>query len=507
MSMGLLFWRQRGRSSEKSAEIVVGPKDRRIEFPRMRTSGEDSMETEQQGRYEKPAWASSCLGAISEGGTGAKAIEERQSSTAETQDEFSTGNLMEKVCARWNLCIAAQNVRDNKGSPGVDGMSITVLEEWLAGNEERLRKSLLEGTYQPQPVLGVQIPKAGGGMRQLGIPTVVDRLVQQAILQILQPILDPTFSESSYGFRPGRSAHQALRQASEYVFDGRKMVVDIDLEKFFDRVNHDILMARLARRIKDKRLLKLVRKYLRAGLMANGVKIERGEGTPQGGPLSPLLANLLLDDLDKELEKRGHRFCRYADDCNIYVKTEAAGARIMQSITEFLEKRLKLRVNRDKSAVAEVHTRKFLGYRILSEGRLTIAPKSVEKMKDKIRETTRKKQPLKIEWVIQRVNQQLIGWVNYFRMAECGSILEKLDGWIRRKLRCYKLNQMRRPRTLVRFLMNQGIEEKAARQMASSGKGTWRLSLTRAVHKAMDNQWFEKLGLKSGCQRWTRLQT
>lgn len=275
---------------------------------------------------------------------------------------------MEEICQRANLNQAFKRVKDNKGAPGIDGMRVEALREWLSTHKDELIASLLDGTYQPQPVKGVQIPKPGGGMRQLGIPTVRDRLVQQAFLQVLTPILDPLFSDSSFGFRPGRGAHDALQQAQRYVEDGRIIVVDMDLEKFFDRVNHDILMARLARHVKDKRLLRITRAFLNAGIMQNGVCVARDEGTPQGGPLSPLLANLLLDDLDKELERRGHSFCRYADDCNIYVQSLKAGERVMESITRFLEKRLKLRVNQKKSAVDYVSKRKFLGYRLLESG-------------------------------------------------------------------------------------------------------------------------------------------
>ena len=288
-----------------------------------------------------------------DGGTRSAAYEEPQASTASDRERALTSDLMERICERANLNRAYKRVKANKGAAGVDGMTVHDLHDWLVEHKEELIATLLNGTYQPQPIRGAQIPKPGGGMRQLGIPTVVDRLVQQAILQVLEPLLGPTFSESSYGFRPGRSAHQALRKGAEYVKAGRGIVVDIDLEKFFDRVNHDILMARLARRIADKRLLRIVRCFLEAGMMQDGVCIERYEGTPQGGPLSPLLANLLLDDLDRELERRGHWFCRYADDCNIYVRSQAAGERVMASVTGFLERRLRLRVNHEKSAVAQ----------------------------------------------------------------------------------------------------------------------------------------------------------
>ena len=307
-----------------------------------------------------------------------------------TVEDLSSTALMEQVCEPANLNRAYARVKANKGAPGIDGMSVDRLAGWIRQHKQPLIASLLDGSYQPQPVRGVQIPKPGGGMRQLGIPTVIDRLVQQAMLQVLEGILDPNFSESSYGFRPGRSAHDALRKAKEFVAGGRDIVVDIDLEKFFDRVNHDILMNRLSQHVSDKRMLKIIGRFLRAGMMSNGVCLDREEGTPQGGPLSPLLANLLLDDLDKELERRGHCFCRYADDCNIYVQSQAAGERVMTGVTRFLEQRLRLRVNRDKSAVAFVRERKFLGHRLLPGGHMGIAPQSLARAKQRVRQITRR---------------------------------------------------------------------------------------------------------------------
>jgi RNA-directed DNA polymerase len=333
----------------------------------------------------------------------------------------------------------------------------------------------------------------------------VDRLVQQAILQVLEPLLDPTFSASSYGFRPGRSAHQALGQAQKYVAEGRVIVVDIDLEKFFDRVNHDILMARLARRIADKRLLRIVRRFLQAGLMQDGVCVERDEGTPQGGPLSPLLSNLLLDDLDKELERRGHRFCRYADDCNIYVQTKAAGERVLASITQFLETKLKLRVNRDKSAVAHVEERKFLGHRLLRGGKLGIAPKSLERAKERIREITRRNRGISLKRMIHELNRFLVGWVTYFRHAACKSHLTALDGWIRRKLRCVRLKQCKRTKPIADFLRGLGVPEANAWKTALSGKGWWRLAGSPSVTHAMHDRWFGTLGLVNLVQRYATL--
>lgn len=445
-------------------------------------------------------------GAGGEGGTRTTAFEESQASTASDQKRALTGNLMEKVCDRGNLNRAYKRVKANKGSAGVDGMTVQDLRTWLVGHKEELVGSLLDGSYQPQPVRGVQIPKPGGGMRQLGIPTVADRLVQQAILQVLEPLLDPTFSESSYGFRPHRSAHQALHKAQEYVAEGRGIVVDLDLEKFFDRVNHDILMSRLARRVADKRLLRIVRRFLEAGMMSEGVNVERHEGTPQGGPLSPLLANLLLDDLDKELEGRGHKFCRYADDCNIYVQSQAAGERVMASVTAFLEERLRLRVNRDKSAVAPVHERKFLGHRLLTGGRLGIAPKSLERAKNRIRQITRRKRGISFKQMIGELNSFLAGWVTYFRHAECREHLRQMDAWIRRKLRCVRLKQRKRRKAIAEFLIGLGVPAWRARPLAWTGKGWWRLAGTPPAAEAMPLAWFDAQGLICLTHRHAELQ-
>lgn len=430
-----------------------------------------------------------------EGGTGPGVIEESQASAASVPARALTQHLMEEVCQRDNLNQAYSRVMANRGAPGIDGMTVADLRNWLAEHKQQLLSSLLDGSYRPRPVRGVSIPKPDGGERQLGIPTVVDRLVQQAILQVLTRVLDPTFSESSYGFRPGRSAHQALLAAKEYVAAGRTIVVDVDLEKFFDRVNHDILMARLARRVGDKRLLRIVRRFLEAGLMQDGVCVARSEGTPQGGPLSPLLANLLLDDLDKELERRGHAFCRYADDCNIYVRSEAAGQRVMASVVRFLETKLKLRVNRQKSAVARVEERKFLGHRLLSDGRLGIAPKSLERAKDRIRSLTRRNRGVSLERMIVELNSFLTGWVTYFRHAACKTHLADLDRWVRRKLRCVRLKQCKRVKPMVDFFVRQGVSLRSAWMTALSGKGWWRKSGTPAAHQAMGTGWWEGLGL------------
>lgn len=446
-----------------------------------------------------------CLGKVSEGGNGANLQEEQQTSKVRKEPCTLAINLMEKICDRTNLNHAYKRVKANKGAPGVDGLTIKDLGEHLSNHKEQLIQSLLDGSYKPQPVRKVMIPKPGGGERQLGIPTVVDRLIQQAILQVLEPMFDPGFSESSYGFRPKRSAHQALKKAQEYVEEGHVWVVDMDLEKYFDRVNHDILMSRLARRIGDKRLLKIIRRYLTAGIMQEGVVMMRHEGTPQGGPLSPLLSNILLDELDKELERRGHKFCRYADDQNIYVRSKRAGERVYASLKQFLETKLKLKVNDEKSALALVEERKFLGYRLLNDGKLTIAPKTLERAKDKIRRLTQRNRGRSLDQVLRELNSYLNGWLNYFKLAHAKSLMGKLDSWIRRKLRCYKLNQRKRGPSIAKLLMSLGIDEIKSRKLGSSGKGWWRLSRTQAVHRALNNDWFKQKGLINLQETWVRL--
>lgn len=423
---------------------------------------------------------------------------QQQAFTAFDSQRALTVHLMEQVCDHQNLLRAYRRVRSNKGKPGVDGMTVPELVPWLRQHGTSFKASLLNGTYQPQPVRGVQIPKPGGGRRQLGIPTVVDRLVQQMILQVLEPLWDPTFSDSSYGFRPRCSAHMALERARQFVnHEHREFVVDLDLEKFFDRVNHDILMSRVARRIGDKRLLLIIRRFLQAGLMQDGVCVARDEGTPQGGPLSPLLANLLLDDLDRLLESRGHRFCRYADDCNIYVRSLAAGQRVMDSVTRFLEGKLKLRVNRVKSAVAPVRERKFLGHRLLLNGKLGIAPQALDRAKEKIQQITRRKRGVSLAKVIGELNSFLRGWIQYYRYAACRFDLTRLDARIRRKLRCYLLKQRKPGRSLSAFLRKMGVPAASASKVGHSGKGPWRLADCPPVHHALPNRWFHSQGLVS----------
>jgi RNA-directed DNA polymerase len=421
--------------------------------------------------------------------------EEQQVSEVVNESEALTKCLMEKVCNRANLNRAYKRVFRNKGAGGVDGMTVNELLAHCREHKEELIRTLLGGSYKPQKVRGVEIPKPAGGKRQLGIPTVVDRLVQQAIVQVLEPILDPTFSESSYGFRPSRNAHQALTKAQKYVQEGREIVVDIDLEKFFDRVNHDILMSRLAKRIADKRLLKIIRRFLAAGIMQQGVHIERREGMPQGGNLSPLLSNFLLDELDKELEKRGHKFCRYADDCNIYVCSQKAGERVMASIKKFLCERLRLKLNENKSCVAEAKECKFLGYKLLNDGKLIIAQESLQRLKDKVRKLTKRNRGVELAKIIKQLNEQLTGWIGYFKLTEYRGQLISLDGWIRRKLRCYRLKQRKRNWSIATFLILLGAKPNVAWRTAKSGKGWWRLSRTPALHAALSNAWFEELGL------------
>ena len=420
----------------------------------------------------------------------------QQITKAKTKHEFLTNQLMERICEPANLNQAYKRVKANKGAPGVDGMTVEDLRPWIAAHKASLIESLLTGQYQPKPVRGVEIPKPGNkGMRQLAIPCAVDRLVQQAIHQVLEPIFDPSFSASSYGFRPGRSAHMALKQAQKYVQEGNDIVVDIDLEKFFDRVNHDILMSRLSMRIDDKRLLKIIRAFLTSGMLQHGVCIGRDSGVPQGGPLSPLMSNLLLDELDKELEKRGHKFCRYADDANIYVASQRAGERVLHSISKFLEVRLRLKINENKSGCAPVGKRQFLGYRLLSDGKLVIAPKSLERVREKVRTLTRRNRGVSLEQVITELNKTLRGWANYFHLTQWPSDLRNLDSWIKRKLRCYRLKQRKKNWPIAKFLIMLGVPADSAWNLARSGKGWWRLSRSVPVQHAMTNKWFEKQGL------------
>jgi RNA-directed DNA polymerase len=407
--------------------------------------------------------------------------------------------LMEEVCQRDNLVKALKRVKANRGSPGIDGMKVEELSEYLKEHWPQTREQLLQGTYQPQPVKRVYIPKPVGGERPLGIPTVLDRFIQQAVLQVLQRSWDRTFSEHSYGFRPGRSAHQAVARAQEYIAQGYGYVVDMDLEKFFDRVNHDILMGLVAKRVKDKRMLKLLRAYLSAGVMETGLVSSVTEGTPQGGPLSPLLSNLLLDVLDKELEKRGHRFVRYADDCNIYVRSKRAGERVMANVSRFLEKKLRLKVNQVKSAVARPGERKFLGFSFTlgKTPKRRIAPQSLKRLKLKVKELTRSRRNLNLSNLVDRLRLYLIGWRGYFGFCETPSVLSKLDSWIRRRLRMILWRQWKRGRTRFAELRQRGVGHDLAAKTAGSAHGPWRLSRSPTLSFALPNSYFTSLDLPS----------
>lgn len=403
---------------------------------------------------------------------------------------------MQHVCSGENIRKAYKQVKQNNGSPGIDSQEIKPFGAWYILNGENLRHSLLTGSYTPAAVKSVEIPKPDGkGKRQLGIPTVRDRVIQQAIYQVLNPLFDGEFSQSSYGFREGRNAHQALKKSSEYIKGGNCIVVDIDLEKFFDRVNHDRLMYRLSQKIEDKHLLKLIRKYLQSGILTGGLISQQTEGTPQGSPLSPLLSNIVLDELDKELEKRGHLFCRYADDCNIYVKSQKAGERVMESIGRFIEGRLKLKINRQKSKVVPSGETKFLGYQLVKDGILTISPANIVRLKDKVRKITKRNRGVSLNLIITELNSVLRGWLQYFRFSRWRSQFRELDEWIRRKLRCYRLKQCKKVYAIKLFMSSCGINERKAWNLARFGQGWWNLSNQPTAKTAMNLTWFNDLGL------------
>jgi len=422
-------------------------------------------------------------------------------STASQDNSEPRGNqLMEEVLTKENMTKAIKRVEQNQGAAGIDDMTVGELKTYLKQEWPRIRGELLEGRYKPKPVRRVMIPKTGGGERALGIPTVVDRLIQQAVYQVISPIFDKDFSESSYGYRPGRNAQQAVGQARRYVAEGRRWVVDIDLEKFFDRVNHDILMARVARNVKDKRILLLIRRYLQAGIMEDGLTKVSIQGTPQGGPLSPLLSNILLDDLDKELESRRHKFCRYADDCNIYVHTQRAGERVKESVTLFLSNKLKLKVNEAKSAVERPWRRKFLGYTITmdKEPRLRASAQSISKLKDTLRAIFRRGRGCNIERLVkEELNPVIRGWGNYFSLSRVKKIPEELDFWIRRKLRCIIWRQMKKWKTRMRRLIERGLDKKQARQSVLNGRGAWWNAGAAHMNLAYPITYFNELGLVS----------
>jgi group II intron reverse transcriptase/maturase len=415
---------------------------------------------------------------------------------------------MDAVVERNNLWQAYERVVRNKGAAGVDGLTVFEFKTWLQQHWPSVKTALLAGNYIPAAIRKVEIPKPNGGVRTLGIPTVLDRLIQQALLQVLQPQFESEFSEHSYGFRPGRNAWQAVQSAQGYIGEGRRWVVDLDLEKFFDRVNHDILMSRLARRVQDERILKLIRRYLEAGMMSEGVVSARTKGTPQGGPLSPLLSNILLTDLDRELERRGHRFCRYADDCNIYVKSEVAGQHAMVAITDYLERKLKLQVNRDKSAVARPWQRKFLGYSVTmhKQARLKIADSSLMRLKDRVREIVVGNASRNLGKTIEALKPVLRGWISYFRLTEVKGVLQELDGWIRRKLRCLLWRQWKRPATRNKRLQERGLGETRAWKSASNGHGPWWNAGASHMNAAYPKRFFDGLGLVSLLDTQRRFQ-
>ena len=466
------------------------------------------MTTEAAEGPDQPA-----LGAKQSGRNPPSAAAEAASVTVERENAHEEPTeLMSAVLDRPNMLRAYARVRRNKGAAGVDGMAVADLGDYLKVHWAEHQQELLDGTYKPQPVRKVEIPKPGGGKRQLGIPTVLDRLIQQALHQVLSPVFEPGFSDSSYGFRPGRNAGQAVQQAREYVEAGHHWAVDIDLEAFFDRVNHDMLMARVARQVKDKRVLKLIRAYLNAGVCEGGLVTARREGTPQGGPLSPLLSNILLTDLDRELEKRGHTFCRYADDCNIYVKSEKAGERVLESITQYLEKKLKLRVNREKSGVGRATKRKFLGYTMYRRKEmvhLKVAPAVVARFKGDLRQAFRRGRGRALGRVIEELNPKLRGWMAYFRHIGVTGILVKLDKWIRRHLRQILWVQWKRSYTRAKNLMRLGLDEVRAWTSAQNGRGPWWNAGASHLNQALPKRLFTRLGLISLVEyyRWLKRLT
>jgi group II intron reverse transcriptase/maturase len=406
---------------------------------------------------------------------------------------------MSQVVERANMQLAYSRVMKNRGAPGVDGMRCGDLKAWLQANWAQVRRRLLDGSYRPQPVRRVDIPKPQGGVRTLGVPTVVDRLIQQALHQVMQPLFEPTFSEGSYGFRPGRSAQQAVVKAAEHIRAGKRWVVDMDLEKFFDRVNHDVLMARVARQVSDTRVLRLIRRFLQAGMMADGVETARQQGTPQGGPLSPLLSNILLTDLDRELEKRRLSFCRYADDCNIYVSSQRAGRRIMEGVRRFLANRLKLTVNEAKSAVARPSGRKFLGYSVTAQQpmKIRIATPSITRLKEAVRHRCAQGRGRSLPRTIERLNPILRGWMNYFSLTQSRGPIEELDAWVRRRLRCLIWRQWKRPKTREARMRALGLDAQRAWKSSVNGRGPWWNAGARHMIAALPPKYFTKLGLVS----------
>ena len=478
------------RSKESAEAVVVGVTWQRAE--REGRSRDMSLETALHQKPGRPGRA-----VAGHGEAVSKAASDEAASARHVQTGCGAGDLLGQALARENLARAWKRVKANKGSAGVDGRTVLDTVEYLKDAWPDIRQRLLDGTYKPEPVRRVGIPKPGGGTRELGIPTVTDRLIQQALLQVLQPLIDSTFSEHSYGFRPGRSAHQAVLAAQAHVEAGHRVVVDVDLEKFFDRVNHDILMDRLAKRIADKRVVRLIRRYLQAGILSNGVCNDRQEGTPQGGPLSPLLANVLLDEVDRELERRGHRFVRYADDCNVYVRSERAGERVLQALRGCYA-RLALKVNESKTAVGLVWGRKFLGYCLWAaprgEVKRAVAHQAMHKLRERLRQLTRRVRGRSLEQVAQDLQGYVPGWKAYFRLAQTPRVMRELDQWLRHRLRALQLKQWKRGTTMYRELRRLGASDAVAKRVAVSGRRWWRNS-RMALNGVLSVRYFDQLGV------------
>src|SRR3984893_14481722 len=456
-----------------------------------------SLKDDKQQNIQMKLDFSSALTGAARGAAGEES--ESLGATSGPESPARTNRLMEEVCERENLKEALRQVKGNKGSAGVDGITVNQLTDYLKQHWPAIREQLLSGTYEPKPVRRMEIPKPDGGVRKPGIPTVLDRFIQQAVMQVLQRRWDSTFSDHSYGFRPGRSAHQAVAQAQQYIAKGYGWVIDLDLDKFFDRVNHDKLMGRVAKRVEDKRLLKLIRAFLNAGVMENGLVSPSVAGTPQGGPTSPLLSNLVLDELDRELERRGHRFVRYADDCNIYVRSERAGQRVMESITRFITQKLKLKVNEAKSAVDRPQERKFLGFSFTKgpEVKRAIAPKALDRFKQRIREITRRAKGVSIKTTMEELAPYMRGWRSYFGFCETPEVLIYLTRWVRLRLRAALWRQWKTPRRRRAALLELGVRELLASKTAGSGRGPWYLAKAKALSVGLSNASFKSLGLPS----------
>jgi len=501
-------FRNRGREAtlnpQESAEAIVReygtPETGRAELK----GADEPMRSQDERRQQPTSYEGSRQRAAvkPQGYAGAPSSSSAQVDHSSREDQT---DLLERMLEGGNLRLAVKRVKQNGGAPGVDSVTVAELPAHLREHWDTVKNQLLVGTYEPKPVRRVEIPKPGGGIRLLGIPTVVDRFLQQALLQVMTPIFDPYFSPNSFGFRPGKRAHDAVKQAQSYIQEGFRYVVDMDLEKFFDRVNHDILMSRVARKVKDKRVLKLIRSYLNAGVMEDNIVKDMAEGTPQGGPLSPLLANILLDDLDKELTSRGHRFVRYADDCNIFVASKRAGERVMGSVIQFVEGKLKLKVNRDKSAVDRPWNRKFLGFSFLSNRQATIrlAPKTIKTFKDKVRELTCRSKSTSLDKRIGDLNRYLMGWMGYFHIASAKSHCENFDQWTRRRMRMCLWKQWKKPSARMRNLRNLGVPERFVYMMAHARGGYW--SISRNTNNALGNSFWESQGLKSLLKRYLEL--